>query len=152
MHEEFVDAAKPGDGAQMEVDEQRFVDAKAELADLRATFDELEMFDFYIIYIALMRKFLAMCMDVLELSKAIKTKGREAESYIYEIKTIGRACEDMQTYNQHLMQQVMERVGMLNMINERHIFFEVVSENKPIKYKISLAKSGIKAKGNTKVR
>ncbi|GKB58882.1 hypothetical protein Tco_0915068 [Tanacetum coccineum] len=70
----------------MEVDEKRFVDAKAELADLRATFDE------------------------------------------------------------------SERVGMLNMINERHIFFEVVSENKPIKYKISLAKSGIKAKGNTKVR
>ncbi|GJS37931.1 hypothetical protein Tco_0536313 [Tanacetum coccineum] len=45
-------------------------------------------------YIALddaivIRKFMAMCMDVLELSKAIKTKGREAESYIYEIKVVG---------------------------------------------------------------
>ncbi|KAL4564769.1 hypothetical protein LXL04_028840 [Taraxacum kok-saghyz] len=48
-------------------------------------------------------------MDVLELEEAIKIKDGEAESYISEIETIGQAYEDMQTQNQHLLQQVMER-------------------------------------------
>ncbi|KAL4581409.1 hypothetical protein LXL04_017623 [Taraxacum kok-saghyz] len=47
--------------------------------------------------------------DVLELEEAIKIKDGEAESYISEIETIGQAYEDMQTQNQHLLQQVMER-------------------------------------------
>nr|GEU89015.1 hypothetical protein [Tanacetum cinerariifolium] len=64
------------DALKREVDEQRFVDAKAELADLRAKFSESERFDFI-------------------------------SSILH---TIGRAYEDMQTHNQHLMQHVMERV------------------------------------------
>ncbi|PWA91835.1 histone mono-ubiquitination 2 [Artemisia annua] len=70
--------------------QQRLADAEAEIADLMAKFDESER-------------------DVLELSEAIKIKDGEAESYISEIETIGQAYEDMQTQNQHLLQQVMER-------------------------------------------
>ncbi|XP_050368274.1 E3 ubiquitin-protein ligase BRE1-like 2 [Argentina anserina] len=47
--------------------------------------------------------------DVLELTEAIKIKDKEAEAYISEIETIGQAYEDMQTQNQHLLQQVTER-------------------------------------------
>ncbi|CAK9184407.1 unnamed protein product [Ilex paraguariensis] len=45
----------------------------------------------------------------LELTEAIKIKDGEAETYISEIETIGQAYEDMQTQNQHLLQQVAER-------------------------------------------
>lgn len=94
----------------------RLVDAEDELADLRAKFDESYRFDFHTIYIArileivsinyvvyrmpviynqrhfmklpyvVMRTFLAMCRDVLELSEAIKDKGEEADSYISKIE------------------------------------------------------------------
>ncbi|KAA3470941.1 E3 ubiquitin-protein ligase BRE1-like 2 isoform X3 [Gossypium australe] len=47
--------------------------------------------------------------DVLELTEAIKSKDRESETYISEIETIGQAYEDMQTQNQHLLQQMTER-------------------------------------------
>ncbi|KAJ9555206.1 hypothetical protein OSB04_009820 [Centaurea solstitialis] len=70
--------------------QQRLSDAEAEIADLRAKLDDSDR-------------------DVLELAEAIKIKDGEAESYISEIETIGQAYEDMQTQNQHLLQQVMER-------------------------------------------
>ncbi|KAM1392134.1 hypothetical protein ACFX2I_019754 [Malus domestica] len=47
--------------------------------------------------------------DVMELTAAIGIKDKEAEAYISEIETIGQAYEDMQTQNQHLLQQVTER-------------------------------------------
>ncbi|KAB2616974.1 E3 ubiquitin-protein ligase BRE1-like 2 [Pyrus ussuriensis x Pyrus communis] len=47
--------------------------------------------------------------DVMELTEAIGIKDKEAEAYISEIETIGQAYEDMQTQNQHLLQQVTER-------------------------------------------
>ncbi|KAH8512408.1 hypothetical protein H0E87_005879 [Populus deltoides] len=56
---------------------------EAEIAELRAKLDASER-------------------DVLELKEAIKSKDKEAES-------IGQAYEDMQTQNQHLLQQVGER-------------------------------------------
>ncbi|KAA0040056.1 E3 ubiquitin-protein ligase BRE1-like 2 [Cucumis melo var. makuwa] len=49
------------------------------------------------------------CRDILELTEAIKIKDGEADAYISEIETIGQAYEDMQTQNQHLLQQVTER-------------------------------------------
>lgn len=70
--------------------QQRLSDAESEIADLRAKLDDSDR-------------------DVLELTEAIKIKEGEAESYISEIETIGQAYEDMQTQNQHLLQQVMER-------------------------------------------
>lgn len=68
----------------------RLSTAEAEIADLRAKLDSSER-------------------DVLELTEAIRMKDLEAEAYISEIETIGQAYEDMQTQNQHLLQQVTER-------------------------------------------
>ncbi|XP_059665044.1 E3 ubiquitin-protein ligase BRE1-like 2 isoform X2 [Cornus florida] len=70
--------------------QHRLSAAEAEIADLRAKLD-------------------ASDRDVLELTEAIKIKDGEAEAYISEIETIGQAYEDMQTQNQHLLQQVTER-------------------------------------------
>lgn len=70
--------------------QQRLSVAEAEMAELRAELDTSER-------------------DVLELKGAIKSKEGEAESYISEIETIGQAYEDMQTQNQHLLQQLTER-------------------------------------------
>ncbi|XP_042514647.1 E3 ubiquitin-protein ligase BRE1-like 2 [Macadamia integrifolia] len=70
--------------------QQRLAAAEAEIADLREKLDASER-------------------DVLELSEAIKIKDGEAEAYISEIETIGQAYEDMQTQNQHLLQQVTDR-------------------------------------------
>ncbi|KAK9273851.1 hypothetical protein L1049_018663 [Liquidambar formosana] len=70
--------------------QQRLSAAEAEIADLRAKLDASER-------------------DVLELTEAIRIKDGEAEAYISEIETIGQAYEDMQTQNQHLLQQVTER-------------------------------------------
>ncbi|KMT19795.1 hypothetical protein BVRB_1g008490 [Beta vulgaris subsp. vulgaris] len=64
--------------------------AEAEIADLRVKLDNTER-------------------DVCELTEAIKMKDAEAEAYISEIETIGQAYEDMQTQNQHLLQQMTER-------------------------------------------
>ncbi|KAM3354353.1 hypothetical protein ACQJBY_025182 [Aegilops geniculata] len=47
--------------------------------------------------------------DVLELKEAIRIKEAEGDAYISEIETIGQAYEDMQTQNQHLLQQVADR-------------------------------------------
>ncbi|KAJ7960321.1 E3 ubiquitin protein ligase [Quillaja saponaria] len=69
---------------------QRLSAAEAEIADLRDKLDASER-------------------DILELTEAIKVKDAEAEAYISEIETIGQAYEDMQTQNQHLLQQVTER-------------------------------------------
>ncbi|KAK6163732.1 hypothetical protein DH2020_000596 [Rehmannia glutinosa] len=70
--------------------QQRLSVAEAEMAELRGELD-------------------ASDRDVLELKEAIKIKEGEADSYISEIETIGQAYEDMQTQNQHLLQQVTER-------------------------------------------
>ncbi|XP_021865497.2 E3 ubiquitin-protein ligase BRE1-like 2 isoform X1 [Spinacia oleracea] len=70
--------------------QRRLSVAEAEIADLRAKLDTTER-------------------DVCELTEAIKIKDAEAEAYICEIETIGQAYEDMQTQNQHLLQQMTER-------------------------------------------
>ncbi|XP_022754340.1 E3 ubiquitin-protein ligase BRE1-like 2 isoform X3 [Durio zibethinus] len=70
--------------------QERLSVAEAEIAELRAKLDASER-------------------DVLELTEAIKSKDRESETYISEIETIGQAYEDMQTQNQHLLQQMTER-------------------------------------------
>ncbi|XP_022153796.1 E3 ubiquitin-protein ligase BRE1-like 2 isoform X2 [Momordica charantia] len=70
--------------------QQRLSAAETEIAELRSNLDSSER-------------------DILELTEAIKIKDGEAEAYISEIETIGQAYEDMQTQNQHLLQQVTER-------------------------------------------
>ncbi|CAN0919586.1 E3 ubiquitin-protein ligase BRE1-like 2, partial [Linum grandiflorum] len=70
--------------------QQRLTAAEAEIVELRAKLD-------------------ASDRDVMELKEAIASKDRDAEAFISEIETIGQAYEDMQTQNQHLLQQVTER-------------------------------------------
>ncbi|KAM0953075.1 putative transcription factor C2H2 family [Dioscorea sansibarensis] len=72
--------------------QQRLSVAEAEIAELRAKLDASER-------------------EVFELKEAIKIKDSEGEAYISEIETIGQAYEDMQTQNQHLLQQVADRDG-----------------------------------------
>ncbi|GAB4844996.1 hypothetical protein Ancab_038389 [Ancistrocladus abbreviatus] len=81
-----VKAAKEAEAACQE----RLSAAEAEIADLREKLDATER-------------------SVQELTEAIRTKDVEAEAYISEIETIGQAYEDMQTQNQHLLQQMTER-------------------------------------------
>ncbi|XP_031739649.1 E3 ubiquitin-protein ligase BRE1-like 2 isoform X2 [Cucumis sativus] len=70
--------------------QQRLSATEIEITELRSNLDSAER-------------------DILELTEAIKIKDGEAEAYISEIETIGQAYEDMQTQNQHLLQQVTER-------------------------------------------
>ncbi|PKI34721.1 hypothetical protein CRG98_044899 [Punica granatum] len=70
--------------------QERLSVAEAEIADLRAKLDKSER-------------------EVSELVEAIRMKDAEAETYISEMETIGQAYEDMQTQNQHLLQQMTER-------------------------------------------
>ncbi|CAH2033483.1 unnamed protein product [Thlaspi arvense] len=70
--------------------QERLATAKAEIAELRTQLDSSER-------------------EVLELKEGIKVKEQEAEALIAEMETVGQAYEDMQTQNQHLLQQVAER-------------------------------------------
>ncbi|CAN7130911.1 unnamed protein product [Brassica rapa subsp. narinosa] len=70
--------------------QERLATAKAEIAELRTQLDVSER-------------------EVLELKEGIKVKEQEAEALIAEMETVGQAYEDMQTQNQHLLQQVAER-------------------------------------------
>ncbi|KAL5232002.1 hypothetical protein ABZP36_030778 [Zizania latifolia] len=69
---------------------QRLSIAEVELEDLRAKVDTSER-------------------DVLKLKESIRIKEAEGDGHISEIETIGQAYEDMQTQNQHLLQQVADR-------------------------------------------
>eukprot|EP00897_Mesotaenium_endlicherianum_P006224 jgi/Mesen1/562/ME000105S10733 len=45
----------------------------------------------------------------VELKESLQAKNEEGDAYISEIETIGQAYEDMQTQNQRLLQQIVER-------------------------------------------
>ncbi|KAG8092228.1 hypothetical protein GUJ93_ZPchr0012g19682 [Zizania palustris] len=70
--------------------QQRLSIAEVELEDLRDKVDASER-------------------DVLKLKESIRIKEAEGDGHISEIETIGQAYEDMQTQNQHLLQQVADR-------------------------------------------
>uniref|UniRef100_A0A0E0EGK8 E3 ubiquitin protein ligase n=1 Tax=Oryza meridionalis TaxID=40149 RepID=A0A0E0EGK8_9ORYZ len=70
--------------------QQRLSIAEVELEDLRAKVDASER-------------------DVMKLKESIRIKEAEVDGHISEIETIGQAYEDMQTQNQHLLQQVADR-------------------------------------------
>ncbi|KAG8653709.1 E3 ubiquitin-protein ligase BRE1-like 1 isoform X1 [Manihot esculenta] len=72
------------------ISQQRLATAEAEIADLR---QQLE----------------ASKRDMSRISDVLKSKNEENEAYLSEIETIGQAYDDMQTQNQHLLQQVTER-------------------------------------------
>ncbi|KAG6784625.1 hypothetical protein POTOM_010323 [Populus tomentosa] len=70
--------------------QQRLAAAEAEIADLR-------------------QKLEASKRDMSGLSDVLKSKNEGNEAYLSEIETIGQAYDDMQTQNQHLLQQITER-------------------------------------------
>ncbi|PSS24116.1 E3 ubiquitin-protein ligase BRE1-like [Actinidia chinensis var. chinensis] len=70
--------------------QQRLAAAEAEIADLR-------------------QKLEASKREKSRLSDILKSKHEENEAYLSEIESIGQAYDDMQTQNQHLMQQITER-------------------------------------------
>ncbi|XP_062231919.1 E3 ubiquitin-protein ligase BRE1-like 1 isoform X2 [Phragmites australis] len=47
--------------------------------------------------------------DLVRLSDILKSKHEECEAYLLEIESIGHAYEDIQTQNQQLLQQIIER-------------------------------------------
>ncbi|KAJ6835519.1 E3 ubiquitin-protein ligase BRE1-like 1 [Iris pallida] len=72
------------------ISQQRLATAEAEIADLRRNLE-------------------FNGRDICKSSEILKSKHEEGESYLSEIESIGQAYEDMQTQNQHLLQQVTER-------------------------------------------
>lgn len=70
--------------------QQKLAAAEAEIADLR-------------------QKLEASKRNKLRLADVLKSKTEENEAYLAEIETIGQAYDDMQTQNQHLLQQITER-------------------------------------------
>ncbi|KAA8550078.1 hypothetical protein F0562_001762 [Nyssa sinensis] len=72
------------------ISQQRLAAAEAEIADLR-------------------QKSEASKREKFRLSDVLKSKHEENEAYLSEIETIGQAYDDMQTQNQHLLQQITER-------------------------------------------
>lgn len=72
------------------ISQQRLATTEAEIADLR---QNLEFF----------------ARDIRNSSETLKSKHEEGEAYLSEIESIGQAYEDMQSQNQHLLQQITER-------------------------------------------
>ncbi|XP_059633890.1 E3 ubiquitin-protein ligase BRE1-like 1 [Cornus florida] len=72
------------------VSQQRLAAAEAEIANLRQRLE-------------------ASKREKSRLSDSLKSKHEENEAYLSEIETIGQAYDDMQTQNQHLLQQITER-------------------------------------------
>ncbi|KAJ6391015.1 hypothetical protein OIU77_025091 [Salix suchowensis] len=70
--------------------QQRLAAVEAEITDLR-------------------QKLEASKRDMSRLSDVLKSKNEGNEAYLSEIETIGQAYDDMQTQNQHLLQQITER-------------------------------------------
>ncbi|XP_044977659.1 E3 ubiquitin-protein ligase BRE1-like 1 isoform X2 [Hordeum vulgare subsp. vulgare] len=70
--------------------QQRLASGEAEIAELRGKMESARR-------------------DVGSLSELLKSKHEEGEAYLSEIESIGQAYEDIQTQNQQLLQQIIER-------------------------------------------
>ncbi|CAJ1780003.1 unnamed protein product [Sphenostylis stenocarpa] len=70
--------------------QQKLAAGEAEIADMRQKLEDSKR---------------QMC----DLSDVLKSKNKQNENYLSEIESIGQAYDDMQTQNQHLLQQITER-------------------------------------------
>ncbi|KAJ0970585.1 hypothetical protein J5N97_018544 [Dioscorea zingiberensis] len=70
--------------------QHRLATAEAEIADLRQKLD-------------------LSGRDICNLTETLKAKHEEGEAYLLEIESIGQSYEDIQTHNQHQLQQITER-------------------------------------------
>ncbi|CAL9089263.1 unnamed protein product [Musa textilis] len=72
------------------ISQKRLTSAEAEIDELRLKLEKCDR-------------------EISSLSDILKSKHEEGEAYLSEIESIGQAYEDMQTQNQHLLQQIIER-------------------------------------------
>ncbi|XP_008803814.1 E3 ubiquitin-protein ligase BRE1-like 1 isoform X1 [Phoenix dactylifera] len=72
------------------ISQQRLATAEAKIAELRQKLEDSGR-------------------EICKYSETLKSKHEEGEAYLSEIESIGQAYEDMQTQNQHLLQQITER-------------------------------------------
>ncbi|XP_044954255.1 E3 ubiquitin-protein ligase BRE1-like 1 isoform X2 [Hordeum vulgare subsp. vulgare] len=70
--------------------QQKLASGEAEIAELRGKMESARR-------------------DIGNLSELLKSKHEEGEAYLSEIESIGQAYEDIQTQNQQLLQQIIER-------------------------------------------
>lgn len=109
------------------ISQQRLATAEAEIADLR------QKLEFSI-------------RDVSKSSEMLNSKHEEGEAYLSEIESIGQAYEDMQTQNQHLLHQIMERDEyniklVMEGVKSRQMHDGVCSEMKSMNKKLQEANS-----------
>ncbi|XP_078444209.1 histone mono-ubiquitination 2 isoform X2 [Wolffia australiana] len=109
--------------------QKRLSTAEVELSELKAKLDSSER-------------------ELLELQEAIKVKDADADAYISEIENIGQAFEDMQTQNQHLQQQVVDRDDYnIKLVSEsvkmRQMHSSLLSEKQAIARQIQQVTSSI---------
>ncbi|TKY66301.1 E3 ubiquitin-protein ligase BRE 1 [Spatholobus suberectus] len=70
--------------------QQKLAAAEAEIVDMRQKLEDSKR-------------------QMRDLSDVLKSKNKQNENYLSEIESIGQAYDDMQTQNQHLLQQITER-------------------------------------------
>ncbi|GFS39294.1 histone mono-ubiquitination 1 [Actinidia rufa] len=109
--------------------QQRLAAAEAEIADLR-------------------QKLEASKREKSRLSDVLKSKHEENEAYLSEIESIGQAYDDMQTQNQHLMQQITERDDyniklVLEGVRTRQLQDALLMENDSIQKAIQRTKESV---------
>ncbi|XP_057492355.1 E3 ubiquitin-protein ligase BRE1-like 1 [Actinidia eriantha] len=109
--------------------QQRLAAAEAEIADLR-------------------QKLEASKREKSRLSDVLKSKHEENEAYLSEIESIGQAYDDMQTQNQHLMQQITERDDyniklVLEGVRARQLQDALLMENDSIQKAIQRTKESV---------
>ncbi|KAL5571647.1 hypothetical protein UlMin_021244 [Ulmus minor] len=109
------------------VSQQRLAAAEAEIADLR-------------------QKLEASKRDMLRLADMLKSKNEEIEAYLSEIESIGQAYDDMQTQNQHLLQQITERDDyniklVLEGLRAQQLWDALLMENRTLQREIQQANS-----------
>ncbi|KAK7293410.1 hypothetical protein RJT34_16275 [Clitoria ternatea] len=105
--------------------QQRLAAAEAEIADMR-------------------QKLEASKREMCRLSDVLRSKSEENEAYLSEIETIGQAYDDMQTQNQHLLQQITERDDyniklVLEGVRARQTHDSLVMEKRVIEQEIQQA-------------
>ncbi|GMN56359.1 hypothetical protein TIFTF001_025463 [Ficus carica] len=83
--------------------QQRLAAAEAEIADLRQKLEASKRSIVVLFFLFLEKR------DLLKLADVLKSKNEENEAFLSEIEMIGQAYDDMQTQNQHLLQQITER-------------------------------------------
>ncbi|KAF8026375.1 hypothetical protein BT93_F2996 [Corymbia citriodora subsp. variegata] len=109
--------------------QQKLAAAEAEIADLR-------------------QKLEASKREISQLADVLKSKNEENEAYLSEIESIGQEYDDMQTQNQHLLQQIAERDDyniklVLEGVRARQVRDSLSAEKQTLAREIQLANASV---------